>query len=72
MAGEASKYSFDHVIILLDTETFENPPDWLAGSFDIIEGGVHAGTLLPQFPCLCRSSGRARGQKKVPAASRES
>ncbi|OAP57976.1 hypothetical protein AYL99_07066 [Fonsecaea erecta] len=44
MAGETiSPYSFDHVILLLDTPDFENPPSWLTDNFTIIEGGTHAG-----------------------------
>ncbi|KIY00237.1 uncharacterized protein Z520_03922 [Fonsecaea multimorphosa CBS 102226] len=44
MAGETiSPYSFDHVILLLDTPDFENPPPWLSDNFTIIEGGTHAG-----------------------------
>ncbi len=35
----------DHVILLLDTPDFENPPAWLADNFNIIEGGTHAGEL---------------------------
>ncbi|KAH0830831.1 glyoxalase bleomycin resistance protein dioxygenase superfamily [Fonsecaea pedrosoi] len=44
MVGETiSSYSFDHVILLLDTPDFENPPSWLSDNFTIIEGGTHAG-----------------------------
>ncbi|KIW73881.1 hypothetical protein PV04_01963 [Phialophora macrospora] len=44
MAGvPVSSYSFDHVILLLDTPDFENPPEWLTKNFTIIEGGTHAG-----------------------------
>jgi hypothetical protein len=42
-----SPYSFDHVILLLDTPDFENPPEWLTKNFTIIEGGTHAG----EFDC---------------------
>jgi len=38
-----SEYSHDHVILLLDTPDFENPPAWLSDNFNIIEGGTHAG-----------------------------
>ena len=38
-----SPYAFDHVILLLDTEEFENPPSWLMENFNVIEGGTHAG-----------------------------
>ncbi|RVX70576.1 hypothetical protein B0A52_05227 [Exophiala mesophila] len=38
-----SVYSHDHVVLLLDTPDFENPPAWLADNFNIIEGGTHAG-----------------------------
>lgn len=39
----AGYYSHDHVILMLDTPEFENPPAWLADNFNIIEGGTHAG-----------------------------
>ncbi|KAJ4513092.1 hypothetical protein HRR78_002939 [Exophiala dermatitidis] len=42
-ARTISDYSHDHVILLLDTPDFENPPAWLSDNFQIIEGGVHAG-----------------------------
>ncbi|KAL2431575.1 hypothetical protein ABEF95_011631 [Exophiala dermatitidis] len=42
-ARSISDYSHDHVILLLDTPDFENPPAWLSDNFQIIEGGVHAG-----------------------------
>lgn len=38
-----SDYCLDHVILLLDTPDFEDPPPWLADNFNIIEGGTHAG-----------------------------
>ena len=38
-----STYSLDHVILLLDTPDFENPPEWLTKNFTVIEGGTHAG-----------------------------
>jgi hypothetical protein len=41
--GAISSYSFDHIIILLDTPEFESPPEWLTKHFTIIEGGTHAG-----------------------------
>lgn len=31
----------DHVILLLSTPDFENPPAWLADNFNIVEGGTH-------------------------------
>ncbi|KIW96374.1 uncharacterized protein Z519_03443 [Cladophialophora bantiana CBS 173.52] len=44
MTGETiSSYSFDHVILLLDTPDFENLPSWLSDNFTVIEGGTHAG-----------------------------
>lgn len=43
MTQESAEYSHDHVILLLDTPEFENPPAWLADNFNIIEGGTHAG-----------------------------
>ena len=43
-----SVYSHDHVVLLLDTPDFENPPAWLADNFNIIEGGTHAGTSPQQ------------------------
>lgn len=41
--GATKSYSHDHVILMLDTPEFENPPAWLADNFNIIEGGTHAG-----------------------------
>ncbi|EXJ89038.1 hypothetical protein A1O3_02102 [Capronia epimyces CBS 606.96] len=38
-----SEYAHDHVILVLDTPDFENPPAWLSDNFNIIEGGTHAG-----------------------------
>lgn len=46
MSAETFDTSHDHVVLLLDTPDFENPPAWLRDSFNIIEGGVHAGQLL--------------------------
>ncbi|EXJ94995.1 hypothetical protein A1O1_00113 [Capronia coronata CBS 617.96] len=43
MSPDISEYSHDHVILLLDTADFENPPAWLSDNFNLIEGGVHAG-----------------------------
>jgi hypothetical protein len=43
-------YAHDHVILLLDTPEFENPPAWLTDNFNIIEGGTHAGKL-ETFQC---------------------
>ncbi len=41
-----SEYCHDHVILLLSTQDFENPPAWLTDNFNIIEGGTHAGKLI--------------------------
>lgn len=39
----------DHVILLLSSQDFENPPPWLSDNFNIQEGGTHAGIVhLPQ------------------------
>ncbi|KIX02048.1 uncharacterized protein Z518_07987 [Rhinocladiella mackenziei CBS 650.93] len=43
MNAAVSPYLHDHVILLLDTPDFENPPTWLSENFNIIEGGTHAG-----------------------------
>jgi hypothetical protein len=57
----------DHVVLLLSTEDFENPPPWLSKNFNILEGGVHSGTtrdipfqpmLLPAHPCSLGQSSR--------------
>ena len=37
---------FDHVVLLVDTQDFENPPPWLTDNFHIIEGGEHTGEQL--------------------------
>jgi hypothetical protein len=34
----------DHIVVLVDKETFENVPDYLSSNFTVIEGGTHAGT----------------------------
>lgn len=34
----------DHVVLLVDSDTFEDPPAWLKDNFNIIEGGVHGGS----------------------------
>lgn len=34
----------DHIVLLLDKETFENLPSFLSSNFKVIEGGTHAGT----------------------------
>lgn len=49
--ADISPYSFDHVIILLDTPDFENPPAWLTENFTVIEGGTHAGEIASPFSC---------------------
>lgn len=33
----------DHLVLLLSTPDFENPPPWLSDNFTIIEGGTHTG-----------------------------
>jgi Glyoxalase-like domain len=33
----------DHIVLLLSTPDFENPPPWLSDNFTIIEGGTHTG-----------------------------
>ena len=33
----------DHVILLLSSADFEDPPSWLTDNFNIIEGGTHTG-----------------------------
>lgn len=33
----------DHIVLLLSTPDFENPPAWLSENFTIIEGGTHTG-----------------------------
>ncbi|KIV80306.1 hypothetical protein PV11_07817 [Exophiala sideris] len=38
-----SDISHDHIVLLLDTPDFENPPAWLSENFHIIEGGTHKG-----------------------------
>lgn len=43
MEPTISSYSLDHVILVLDTPDFEDPPAWLSKNFNIIEGGTHAG-----------------------------
>jgi hypothetical protein len=35
----------DHVVVLVDTKDFEEPPSWQADNFHIIEGGEHTGEL---------------------------
>jgi hypothetical protein len=34
----------DHIVLLVSTEDFENPPPWLSKNFNILEGGAHSGT----------------------------
>ena len=36
----------DHIILLVSKEEFDNPPAWLSENFNILEGGVHSGTLI--------------------------
>ena len=33
----------DHLVILVDNETFNKPPGWLADNFTIVDGGTHQG-----------------------------
>ena len=49
---EASLCVQDHVVLLLSTQDFENPPSWLSDNFNILEGGVHAGELITAFSTL--------------------
>ena len=42
----SSQCVHDHVVLLLSAQEFEHPPRWLSDNFNILEGGVHAGSCL--------------------------
>ena len=62
MTTAGSEYCHDHVILLLSSPDFEDPPAWLSDNFRIIEGGTHAGNLTPtrlipvHRKCHCEAS----------------
>ena len=40
----------DHVILLLSSAEFDNPPAWLGDNFTILEGGEHTGSSHKMHP----------------------
>jgi hypothetical protein len=41
--SETGMAQLDHIVLLISTPDFENPPPWLSENFTITEGGTHTG-----------------------------